>query len=100
MTYPAVTTLQSIITLAHQQYGIRFQLTPAQLVAFANMCQMIAYNQDMAAFEEWNQKIYFGQDVFGTNATYVSPIESDIGKTVSGSASGVIGTLLNFKSNS
>jgi hypothetical protein len=99
MTYPAVTTLQSLITLAHQQYGIRFQLTTNQLVAFANMIQMIAYNQDMAAFEEWNQKIYFGQDVFGNNGSYTSPVESDIGKSVSGSTTGVIGTLMNYKSN-
>jgi len=98
MTFPAVTTLQSIITLAHQQYGIRFQLTQKQLVAFSNMVQMIAYNQDMAAFEEWNQILYLGQDVFGTNANYTEPVESDIGKVVSGSTSGVIGTLLNFKS--
>lgn len=97
MTYPAVTTLQSIITLAHQQYGIRFQLSNAQLVAFANMCQMIAYNQDMPAFEEWNQKVYLGQDVFGTRTPYTAPAETDIGEVVSGSASGAIGTLMNYK---
>ena len=99
MTFPAVTTLQDIILLAHQQYGIRFQLSQPQLVAFANIIQMIAYNQDMAAFEEWNQKLYFGQDVFFNNAVYTAPIESDLGLVVTGSTSGDIGTLLNFKSN-
>lgn len=99
MTYPAATTLQDIITLAHQQYGIRFQLQPAQLVAFANMVQMIAYNQDMAAFEEWNQKLFFGQDVFGNSAVYTSPVESDIGLQVQGTVSGLnLGTLINYKS--
>ncbi|MCP3683426.1 MAG: hypothetical protein GY861_12130 [bacterium] len=97
MTYPAVTTLQSIITLAHQQYGIRFQLSSEQLVAFANMCQMIAYKQDLPAFEEWNQKLFLGQDVFGTRTSYTSPLEADLGEVVSGSTSGAIGTLLNYK---
>lgn len=99
MTFPAVTTLQQIITLAHQQYGIRFQLSTTQLVAFANMIQMIAYNQDMAAFEEWNQKLYFGQDAFGTQASYTAPADTDIGKVVTGSTTSTFGTLMNFKTS-
>jgi len=97
MTYPAATTLSAVITLAQQQYGSRFQVTPAQLVTFANMIQMIAYNQDLAAFEEWNQKLYLGQDVFSASGSYTSPIVSDIGKVVSGDTSGDIGTLINYK---
>jgi len=63
------------------------------------MIQMIAYNQDMAAFEEWNQKVYFGQDVFGNNTPYTSAIESDIGKVVTGSTTATFGKLLNYKTN-
>jgi len=98
MTYPAGTTLSDIVDLAVQQYGIRFQITPEQFVSFANMIQMIAYNNDLAAFEEWNQKLYLGQDVFSALGSYTSPVEADIGKTVDGSVSGAgVGTLLNYK---
>jgi len=98
LTVP-VTSLADIVLLAHQQYGIRFQLTQQQLVDFVNMIQFIAYNQDMKAFENWDQRLVLGQDVFleTDSGSYTSPVASDIGKNVSGSVSGVIGKLLNYK---
>jgi len=93
-----VTTLQDVILLAHEEYGIRFQVSQAQLVKFANMVQHIAYNKDLAAFEEWGQVMKLGQDVWlNTDVTYTSPIEADIGKSVSGNTLGTFGTLLNFR---
>lgn len=95
---PPVTTLQQIITLAHQQYGIRFQLSKQQLVDFANMIQYIAYNQDSDAFVVWDQMVVLGIDtLLETDPSYISPLDTDIGKDVSGSINGVKGTLINFE---
>lgn len=97
MTAP-VTTLRDIVLLAHQQYGIRFQLTQQQLVDFVNMIQFIAYNNDLAAFEEWDQIFYLGQDVFleFDSGSYTAPSSTDLRKTVLGSVSGTVGTLMNY----
>ena len=102
MTTP-VTTLSGIILLAHQQYGIRFQLRQQQLVDFVNMIQFIAFNQDYAGFENWEEKLVLGQEIFLESldsfsgaGDYVSPVSGDIGKKVV--ADGVyIGTLLNYQ---
>lgn len=97
MTVP-VTTLSSIVLLAHQQYGIRFQLTQQQLVDFVNMIQFIAYNQDFGAFENWDQTLLLGQDAFleTDSGSYTAPISTDIGNNVTGTTSGVVGKLINF----
>lgn len=94
----AVTSLSDIIQLCLQQYGIRFQVTKDQLVQFANHIQYIAFNQDLQVFEEWGQVFKLGQDIkLETDVTYTAPLESDIGLPVSGNISGVIGTLMNFR---
>ena len=93
-----VTTLSDIIKLAHNQYGIRFQINQQQLVSFANMIQYIAYNKDLACFEEWNQIFILGQDVFlQTDVTYATPTDDDIGATVTGNTVGTVGKLLNYR---
>jgi len=94
-----VTTLSDVLLLAHKQYGIRFQLGQQQLVDFGNMIQYIAYNKDMKSFENWDQRVVLGQDVFleTDSGSYTSPVASDIGKTVSGDVTGALGKLLNFK---
>jgi len=93
-----VTKLVDIIQLALNQYGIRFQLSQQQLVNFANMVQYIAFNKDLACFEEWGQVFLLGQDVFlETAGTYSEPVNSDIGLEVSGSTSGVVGKLMNYR---
>lgn len=93
-----VTTLADIITLALKEYGIRFQVSQDQLVRFANMIQYIAFNKDSDAFVETGQIVKLGIDVFlETSGTYTAPIETDIGKNVSGATTGVVGTLINFE---
>lgn len=98
MTVP-VTTLKSIVLLAHKQYGIRFQLSQQQLVNFVNMIQFIAYNQDMAAFKSQDQVFFLGQDMYleTDSGTYTAPVSTDIGKVVTGSISGSLGTLMNYQ---
>jgi len=91
------TTLQDIILLAHQQYGIRFQVSQDQLIRFANTVQYIAFNKDLNLFEEWGQVFKLGHDVYLETGAYSAPIDSDIGNNVSGSVSGVIGALKNFR---
>ena len=98
MSHAAVTTLTDIVTLALEQYGSRFQVTTDQLVKFANMIQYIAYNKDVDAFVEYDQIFTLGIDVFveTSSSSYTAPIDSDIGLDVSGSTTGVVGTLLNY----
>ena len=93
-----VTTLASIITLAHQQNGIRFQQSTQQLVNFANMIQYMAYNKDVDGFLEFEQRFVLGIDIFleTNSATYTPPANTDLGKVVNSSIAGNIGTLLNF----
>ena len=93
-----VTSLSDIIKLAHNQYGIRFQISQEQLVKFASTIQYIAYNKDLACFEEFNQIFVLGQDVYlETDTSYVEPTEADIGSIVSGSTLGAIGKLMNYR---
>jgi len=95
---PVTTTLSSIITLALQQMGSRFQVSVEQLVAFANTIQYIAYNKDVDAFVEYEQEVILGYDIYlnFNNATYTEPINSDITLEVVGNTVGEIGTLLNY----
>jgi hypothetical protein len=62
------------------------------------MIQYIAYNKDVDAFIEYQQDLVLGLDVFLETSTssYTAPVDSDIGKDVSGSTSGVVGTLIGY----
>jgi len=93
-----ITTLADILTMVHNQYGIRFQANTEELVRYANMIQYIVYNQDLSCFVEDEQTFVLGQDVFmDTDTSYIAPTDSDIGKTVVGNTVGSIGKLMNYQ---
>lgn len=79
-------TLSEIKDLAEAEYGNRYQVSPDQLLRYANIVQALAFDKDLEAFKDFSNTLTVLSQ--GNVASYsVAVVAGDVGKKVRGTTS-------------
>ncbi len=91
-------TLLEAKNLAIAEYGNRYQISPDQLLRYANIVQAMAFDKDLEAFKDFSNTLTILQQ-FNVATFSVAPAAADVGKSVL-SSGGATGTLRYFENSS
>jgi hypothetical protein len=83
-------TLQEMVTAVQGALGSRFQNSTTQVLQYLDTVQKVAFNRDMRNFMWWNDYLTIYTDVFFSSSGYTNFVASDVGKVLSGNATGTI----------
>lgn len=83
-------TLQEMVTAVQGALGSRFQNSTAQVLQYLDTVQKVAFNRDMRNFMWWNDYLTIYTDVFLSASGYTNFVAGDVGKVLSGTATGTI----------
>ena len=83
-------TLQEMVTAVQGALGSRFQNSTAQVLQYLDTVQKIALNRDMRNFMWWNDYLTIYTDVVLSSSGYTNFVAGDVGKVLSGTATGTI----------
>lgn len=75
--------------------NLRFKLAPAQIPGLIDMCQKMAFDEDLDSFLYWDATLTIYQQLNYASAA-TDPDDNDIGQTVTGQTSGSTGTLIGY----
>lgn len=86
-----LTQIASFVALA-----VRNKLTTDQIVLIMNAVQKLAFDENMKAFQVWDETLTTYDVLTFVSSGYTNAINGDIGDTVVGTTSGAEGTLISF----
>lgn len=83
-------TLQEMVTAVQGALGSRFQNSTTQVLQYLDTVQKVAFNRDMRSFMWWNDYLTIYTDVVLSSSGYTNFVNGDVGKVLSGTATGTI----------
>lgn len=90
-------TLQEMVTAVQGALGSRFQNSTTQVLQYLDTVQKVAFNRDMRNFMWWNDYLTIYTDVVLSSSGYTNFVAGDVGKVLSGTATGTIISFNNSK---
>lgn len=87
--------LNELVDLIAGLYGLRYQVSPEQIVSYINMIQKIAYTGNVEAHVKYEAFTVYQKLTFAAGG-YTDCVDADVGKPVVGAVSGALGTLISF----